>query len=77
MNNIVIFPTSYLPTFEELQRLDNIQATIAGWRRDLRAEHEKRFFNAYQIMISRQNFHNGIRDNWKVYPGLKESIAIK
>jgi hypothetical protein len=71
MADILIFPTSYLPTIQEHERLDNIQKEISRWRVDLIREWDNRHFNAGERYLSRLRFHHGIRDQWKIYPGFK------
>lgn len=71
MGQLVPFPTTYLPTIQELERLNNIQKEIASWRVELIREWDKRFFNAGERWLSRQAFHHGLRDNWRIYPGFK------
>lgn len=67
--NVIFLNTNYFPTTEELNRLDNIQLTISGWRAELLREQIKKRFTPGEMYISKQRFHNGIRDQWKVYVG--------
>ncbi len=64
--------TYYLPTHEELIRLDNVQRQIAGWRAELAREWQLKRFSPGEIYLSKQRFHNGIIDTWKIFPGFKE-----
>jgi len=72
MDNILDLPTTYLPTLQEKERLEALQRQIQLWRAELSREHKLKGFNAGQIWLSRQRFHSGIRDHWKIYPGFKE-----
>jgi len=71
VGDILIFPTSYLPTIQEYDRLDNLQKEISRWRVDLIREWDNKHFNAGERYLSRLRFHHGIRDQWKIYPGFK------
>lgn len=75
MDNILPFPTDYLPSFEEHQRLEGIQTMLTQWRAELSREHKLKSLNAGQIWLSKQRFHNGIRDTWKIYQGLAKEMA--
>jgi hypothetical protein len=77
MGNLLHFPTSYVPTFEEMNRLESWQRAIDGWRRDLHYEHTIKRFDAYHIMISREKFHQGVRSRWLVYIGFKDSRLFR
>jgi hypothetical protein len=68
--NVLFLNTSYLPTHEELIRLENIQRQIAGWRAELHREWDNRRFTPGERYLSKERFHNGIRHQWLVYPGL-------
>jgi len=70
--NVLFMNTCYLPTHEELIRLDNVQRQIASWRAELAREWQLKRFTPGEIYLSKQRFHNGIRNNWKVFSGFKE-----
>lgn len=76
MSNVLFINTLYLPTIQELERLDNIQRQISGWRADLMREWENRRFTPGERYLSKQRFHHGVRDQWKIYPGFKDQTAI-
>lgn len=69
--NVLFLNTLYLPTIQELNRLDNIQREISGWRADLAREWQLRKFSTGEKYLSKLRFHNGIRDRWLIYPGFK------
>jgi hypothetical protein len=69
--NVLFLNTFYLPTHEELIRLENIQRQIAGWRAELHREWDLRRFTPGERYLSKQRFHHGIRDQWKIYTGFK------
>jgi hypothetical protein len=69
--NVLFLNTPYLPTHEELIRLENIQRQIAGWRAELHREWELRRFTPGERYLSKQRFHHGVRDQWKIYRGFK------
>ena len=71
--NVLFLNTGYLPTHEEWVRLENIQREISGWRAELRREWDLKRFTPGERYLSKLRFHNGIRDNWKVYHGLLEN----
>lgn len=66
---MIFFPMVYLPSEQEFERLKNIQAEIAGWRSYLVLEWNQKNFNDYEKAMSKQRFHNGIRQHWKVIEG--------
>lgn len=70
--NILFLNTGYLPTHDEWIRLDNIQREIAGWRAELAREWQLKRFAPGEIYLSKERFHNGIRQNWRIFQGLKE-----
>jgi hypothetical protein len=70
MSNVLFINTLYLPTIQELERLDNIQRQISGWRADLLREWDLRRFTPGERYLSKERFHNGIRQQWRIYPGL-------
>lgn len=72
--NVLFLNTNYLPTHDELIRLENIQREIAGWRAEIAREWQLKRFNPGEIYLSKQRFHNGIRHHWKVFPGFKEEV---
>ena len=74
--NVLFINTLYFPTHEELIRLDNIQREIAGWRAELAREWQLKKFTPGEIYLSKERFHNGIRDNWKVFIGFKKELLI-
>jgi len=74
MGTILDFPTNYLPTIQEYERLDNIQKEISRWRVDLIRGWDNRHFNAGERYLSRLRFHYGIRDQWKIYSGFKNQL---
>lgn len=71
--NVLFINTGYLPTHEEWVRLENIQREISGWRAELAREWQLKRFTQGEIYLSKQRFHNGIRDHWKVYLGFREN----
>lgn len=75
--NVLFINTGYVVTFEESVRLDNIQLQISGWQADLRREWDNRKFTKGERYLSKLNFHNGIRHEWKVYLGFKEDNLKK
>jgi hypothetical protein len=77
MGDLLYLPTTYLPTHAENERIEAIQRQIDLWRAELSREHKLKGFNAGQIWLSRQRFHNGIRDHWKIYPGFRDEINKK
>jgi hypothetical protein len=72
--NILFINTNYLPTHEELIRLENVQRTIAGWRAELLREQQFKKFTSGEIYLSKQRFHNGVRDTWRIFPGFKNQV---
>lgn len=75
--NVLFLTTFYYPSLQELERLENIQRQIAQWRADLLREQQFRKFTPGEIYLSKQRFHQGIRDNWKIYKGFREEITKK
>jgi len=75
MAQIIFIHTGYYPSFEETVRLENIQREISGWRAELAREWQLKRFTKGEIYLSKQRFHHGIRDNWRVYQGFKDEIA--
>jgi len=73
--NVLFLTTFYYPSLQELERLENIQRQIAQWRADLLREQQLRRFTPGEIYLSKQRFHQGIRDNWKIYKGFREEIT--
>lgn len=73
---VLFINTLYLPTHEEWIRLENIQREISGWRAELAREWQLKRFTQGEIYLSKQRFHHGIRDNWKIYPGFKEDKKV-
>ena len=71
--NVLFLNTGYLPTHEEWVRLENVQREIAGWRAELYREWQLKKFTPGERYLSKQRFHNGVREHWKIYPGLKEN----
>lgn len=67
MGELIELDTGYNPTKEQLDKNEEQQTEIKRWRHYLRSEHEKKFYQAWDIFLSWQRFHNGIRSNWKVY----------
>lgn len=76
--NVLFINTGYLPTHEEWVRLENIQREIAGWRAELHRDFELRKFTLGERYLSKQRFHNGIRQNWKIFQGfnIKDSNSL-
>lgn len=72
--NVLFISTLYLPTHEELIRLDNIQREIAGWRAELAREWQLKRFTPGEKYLSKERFHTGIRQNWKIYLGFKNQV---
>jgi len=72
---VLFLTTFYYPSLQELERLENIQRQIAQWRADLLREQQLRRFTPGEIYLSKQRFHQGIRDNWKIYKGFREEIT--
>lgn len=76
MGNVLFLNTLYYPTFEESVRLHNIQLEISGWRAELAREWQLKRFTKGEMYLSKMRFHNGIRDNWKVYKGFKDEAPL-
>ena len=76
-DNLLDFPTDYLPSEEEFTRLNNIQRTIESWRKSLVHEWDMKHFSAGERLISRERFHTGVRDNWKIFQGFKENKPLE
>jgi hypothetical protein len=74
--NVLFLNTNYFPTIEELNRLENIQLTISGWRAELLREQMRKNFTHGEMFLSKQRFHNGIRDQWKIYAGLRQAQKL-
>ncbi len=74
--NVLFINTRYLPTHEEWVRLEDRQREIAGWRAELARNWQLKKFTAGEIYLSKERFHNGIRNNWKVYIGFKKDLLI-
>ena len=72
---VLFINTFYYPTIQELERLENIQREISGWRAELLREQQARKYTLGEIYLSKQRFHQGIRDNWKIYKGFKEEFT--
>jgi len=66
---VLFINTGYLPTHDEWVRLENIQREISGWRAELFREWELKRFTPGERYLSKQRFHHGVRDNWKIYMG--------
>jgi len=75
--SVLFINTGYLPTHEEWVRLENVQRTIAGWRAELLREQQFKKFSPGEIYLSKERFHIGIRDNWKIYSGFKNQVYTK
>ena len=67
--NVLFINTGYLPTHEEWVRLENIQREISGWRAELYREFTIKRFTLGEQYLSKQRFHNGVRNQWKIYLG--------
>lgn len=76
MSNVIFLNTLYLPTIQELERLENIQRQIAGWRADLVREWDVRRFTPGERYLSKQRFHHGVRDQWRIYLGFRDDKKI-
>jgi hypothetical protein len=74
---VLFLTTFYYPSIQELERLENIQRQIAQWRADLLREQQFRKYTPGEIYLSKQRFHQGIRDNWRIYAGFREEITKK
>jgi hypothetical protein len=72
--SVIFINTGYLPTHDEWVRLENIQRTISGWRAELLREQQLKRFTPGEIYLSKQRFHTGLRDNWKIYTGFKNEV---
>ena len=72
MGNVLFIHTFYYPTPEEKTRLENIQLQMTKWRMDLYREWEKNRLTPGERYLSKLRFHQGIRDQWKVYKGFKD-----
>jgi len=70
--SVLFINTGYLPTYDEWVRLENIQREIAGWRAELAREWQLKKFTMGEIYLSKQRFHNGVRQQWKIFKGFKE-----
>jgi len=78
--SVLFINTGYLPTYDEWVRLENIQREIAGWRAQLERDFILRKFSAGERYLSKLKFHQGVRDNWKIYNNpffCKKSIIDK
>lgn len=71
--SVLFINTGYLPTHQEWIRLENIQREISGWRAELYREWELKRFTPGERYLSKQRFHHGVRDNWKVFQGFREN----
>lgn len=71
--NVLFLNTLYLPTHEEWVRLENIQREISGWRAELLREQMLKKFSPGERYLSKERFHNGIRQNWRIYLGFCEN----
>lgn len=77
MGELIPFPTSYLPTFDEYQRLEAVQRQIKLWRAELSHEQMMRGMNYGERILSWEAFHNGWRNNLKVIKGYKGSLLFR
>jgi hypothetical protein len=75
-DNIIHFPTTYLPTFEELERLDSWQTQWKVWRAELRQEWDIQGLRGHERVVSLERFHIGCRRNWKIFTGMKNNIEF-
>jgi hypothetical protein len=71
---VLFLNTLYYPSIQELERLENIQREISGWRAELLKGQQARKYSMGEIYLSKQKFHQGIRDNWKIFKGFKEDF---
>lgn len=74
MGQVLFFPTTYWPDFEEQQRLLSWQRSWDLWRAKLRYDQREAKLTGFQAALSTMRYHTGVRDNWKLYQGLKEEI---
>lgn len=72
MSNVLFLNTDYLPDFEESKRLEKWQHILDSWRAELAYMYKKNNLSPGQIALSKMRFHNGVRENWKVYTGFKK-----
>ena len=75
-SDLIYLPTSYIPSFEEAQRLDEWQRQWKLWRAELRHEFDIKGFTGYERMISLEKFHQGCRKNWQIFQGGKFLLAL-
>jgi hypothetical protein len=71
MGRVIFFPLKYLPGEEEIKRLQSWQDNWDLWLAKLKYDQKQANLSAFQIAISNQRYHHGVRDSWKVYPGFK------
>ena len=76
MSNIIFIHTFYYPSFQESIRLENLQLELSGWRAELAREWQLKRFTAGEIYLSKMRFHQGVRNNWKIYKGFKDEIKL-
>jgi hypothetical protein len=77
MNELLDFPTSYVPSTEELERLDAMQRQWKLWRVELVREWDIKHFDYNRRMISKNIFHKGCRMNWKIFVNEEKEIYSK
>jgi hypothetical protein len=77
LGRIIFFPLKFIPADSELVRLNHIQGQIDGWRAYLVTEWNRKNFTTGERYLSKQNFHNGIRAQWKMISGEKNSHNLE
>lgn len=77
MNNLIEFPTRYIPSNAEYERLWSWQLAIRGWRRQLVHDWDMAGFDGYHRAISKEKFHQGVRNNWVIHLGYKDTLMQK
>lgn len=64
---VIFIHTGYYPTFEESLRLFNIQEKLTYSHAEL--AFQCRNFSQAEKYLSKQRYHNGFREKWKVFIG--------
>lgn len=76
MSNVIFFPTLYNPEFTEMLRLEELQRQLNYARAELAREWQLKRFEPGEKFLSKERFHNGFRERWLIYPGLKNKVEL-
>lgn len=68
---VIYLPTTYLPDFEETKRLEKWQQQLDLWKAELAYQQKLKRMSPGEIYQSKERFHYGVRDSWRVFQGLK------